>query len=73
MTTTLTARSYGGTRQLSIADERDLAAVDALDPARWAATSVPVGDLTQSSAMLRIPSSGRRTQPGRWSSSYTSS
>jgi hypothetical protein len=41
----LIARVFGGSRQLSITDEADLAAIDALDPARWAATSVPVGDL----------------------------
>lgn len=45
MVATLTARTYGGTRQLSIVDDRDLAAIDALDPARWAATSVPASDL----------------------------
>ncbi len=52
MVNALTARSYGGTRQLSIVDDRDLAAIDALDPARWAATSVPAADLQCDPAFL---------------------
>ncbi|MCO5172126.1 MAG: hypothetical protein M9894_37985 [Planctomycetes bacterium] len=42
---TLTARAYGGSKQLSVTCESDLAAIDRLDPARWAATSVPIADL----------------------------
>lgn len=52
MARSLTTRTYGGTRQLSIVDDHDLAAIDALDPARWAATSVPVADLRCDPAFL---------------------
>jgi hypothetical protein len=52
MTRTLTARSYGGVRQLSIVDEHDLAGIDKIDAARWAATSVPVTDLQCDRAFL---------------------
>lgn len=38
-------RNLGGIYQFLVTDEEDLARIDALDPARWAATSAPIGDL----------------------------
>lgn len=49
----VTARVYGGSKQLSVTSDHDLAALDRLDPARWAATSVPVGDLGCDPAFLK--------------------
>ena len=45
-------RSYGGIHQFVVTDEEDLAQIDALDPARWAATSAPLGDLHCDPAFL---------------------
>jgi hypothetical protein len=45
-------RNYGGISQFSVVDEQDLAAIDALDPARWAATSAPLHDLHCDPAFL---------------------
>src|SRR5262245_29379943 len=41
----LVLRNYGGVHQISIVDDHDLAKIDTVDPARWAATSAPVKDL----------------------------
>lgn len=38
-------RNFGGIYQFLVTDEEDLAQIDALDPARWAATSAPLHDL----------------------------
>jgi hypothetical protein len=38
-------RNFGGIYQFQITNEEDLAKIDALDPARWAATSAPLHDL----------------------------
>src|SRR5581483_578882 len=45
-------RNYGGIYQFAVVTEEDLAQIDALDPARWAATSVPTGDLHCDPALL---------------------
>lgn len=41
----LEVRNYGGVKQLSVTTEHDLARIDQVDPARWAATSAPLRDL----------------------------
>ena len=41
----LVLRNFGGVQQLVVTSEADLAAIDTLDPARWAATSAPLRDL----------------------------
>lgn len=41
----LILRNFGGVQQLVVSSEADLAAIDTLDPARWAATSAPLRDL----------------------------
>ncbi len=46
-------RNFGGIYQFTVANEEDLARIDALDPARWAATSAPVPDLHCDAAFLR--------------------
>lgn len=38
-------RNFGGIHQFMVTDEDDLARIDELDPARWAATSAPTGGL----------------------------
>ena len=38
-------RNFGGIHQFTVREEADLARIDALDPARWAATSAPLRDL----------------------------
>jgi hypothetical protein len=38
-------RNFGGIYQFQITNEEDLAKIDVLDPARWAATSAPLHDL----------------------------
>jgi hypothetical protein len=38
-------RNIGGIYQFMVNDEDDLAQFDALDPARWAATSAPITGL----------------------------
>jgi hypothetical protein len=45
-------RNFGGIYQFMINDEDDLAQIDALDPARWAATSAPLHDLHCDPAFL---------------------
>jgi len=42
---TMRFRNYGDIYQFEIRDEADLARIDDLDPARWAATSAPLQDL----------------------------
>jgi hypothetical protein len=46
-------RNFGGIYQFLIADEEDLARIDALDPARWAATSAPIEDLHCDAVFLK--------------------
>ena len=48
----LILRNFGGVQQLVVSSEADLAAIDALDPARWAATSAPLRDLHCDPAFL---------------------
>ncbi len=48
----MTFRNYGGVHQFVVETDDDLAAVDALDAARWAATSAPLGDLHCDPAFL---------------------
>jgi hypothetical protein len=45
-------RNVGGVHQLQVADEEDLARIDHVDPARWAATSAPTKDLICDPALL---------------------
>jgi hypothetical protein len=45
MTSPMTLRNFGGIHQFVVADAADLARIDALDAARWAATSAPLRDL----------------------------
>ncbi len=45
-------RNFGGIYQFMVNDEDDLAQIDALDPARWAATSAPLYDLHCDAAFL---------------------
>ncbi len=42
---TMRFRNYGDIYQFEIRDEADLARIEDLDPARWAATSAPLADL----------------------------
>lgn len=46
-------RNFGGIHQFMVGDEADLARIDDLDPARWAATSAPLSDLHCDEAFLR--------------------
>jgi len=46
-------RNFGGIHQFMVSDEADLARIDDLDPARWAATSAPLSDLHCDPAFLR--------------------
>ncbi len=46
-------RNFGGIHQFMVSDEADLARIDELDPARWAATSAPLHDLHCDEAFLR--------------------
>lgn len=41
----MTFHNFGGLFQLEVRDAQDLAAIDRLDPAQWAATSAPAADL----------------------------
>lgn len=50
----LTFRNFGGIYQLQIRDFADLAQIQALDPARWAATSAPVADLRCDADFLKF-------------------
>lgn len=52
MANTMHFRNFGGIHQFVVADEGDLARIDALDPARWAATSAPLADLHCDPAFL---------------------
>jgi septum formation topological specificity factor MinE len=45
-------RNFGGMRQFVVTDEADLAQIDKLDAARWAATSAPVRDFQCDPAVL---------------------
>ena len=61
-------RNFGGLHQFMVGDEGDLARIDELDPARWAATSAPLTDLhcarpTCQRQELRAPSGRKR---GAW-------
>ena len=49
---TMVFRNFGGLYQLVVRDEKNLAGIDRLDPARWAATSAPVADLRCEPAFL---------------------
>ena len=49
---TMRFRNFGGIHQFVVADEEDLARIDDLDPARWAATSAPLADLHCDGAFL---------------------
>ncbi|HVY62825.1 MAG TPA: hypothetical protein VHF22_14305, partial [Planctomycetota bacterium] len=68
MTTTATAapergmtfRNFGGVYQLEIRDAADLALIQTLDPARWAATSAPVRDLQCDPAFLAFVDSEKK-------------
>lgn len=46
-------RNFGGIHQFMVGDEGDLARIDELDPARWAATSAPLTDLHCDEGFLR--------------------
>jgi hypothetical protein len=46
-------RNFGGLHQFMVGDEGDLARIDELDPARWAATSAPLSDLHCDEGFLR--------------------
>ena len=46
-------RNFGGIHPFMVSDEADLARIDELDPARWAATSAPLHDLHCDEAFLR--------------------
>ncbi|MBK8696468.1 MAG: hypothetical protein IPN17_30430 [Deltaproteobacteria bacterium] len=46
-------RNFGGIHQFMVSNEDDLARIDDLDPARWAATSAPLSDLHCDPAFLR--------------------
>ncbi len=50
---TMRFRNFGGIYQFTVATEDDLAKIDTLDPARWAATSAPTPDLHCDTAFLR--------------------
>ena len=45
-------RNFGGIYQFMVTDEEDLAQIDSLDAARWAATSAPLHDLHCDPAFL---------------------
>ncbi|MEZ4406673.1 MAG: hypothetical protein R3A52_09370 [Polyangiales bacterium] len=47
-------KNLGGTLEYLVRDEEDLARLDEVDPARWAATSAPVDDLHCDKAFLRL-------------------
>lgn len=49
----MTFRDYGGAYQLVVTDAADLASLDQLDPARWAATSAPLRDLQCDAVFLQ--------------------
>ncbi|MDB4930168.1 MAG: uncharacterized protein JWM10_2652 [Myxococcaceae bacterium] len=46
-------RNFGGIHQFMVSDEADLARIDEIDPARWAATSAPLHDLHCDPGFLR--------------------
>jgi len=46
-------RNYGGIHQFVVKNAADLAQIDALDPARWAAMSAPLCDLNADAVFLR--------------------
>lgn len=50
----LKARQYGGSRQVLIENAAHLEYLDKIDPALWAATSVPVRDLNVDPDLLKI-------------------
>ena len=50
----LMARQYGGSRQVLIENAAHLEYLDKIDPALWAATSVPVRDLHADADLLKI-------------------
>lgn len=54
----MTFRNFGGIYQFVVADENDLSRIDSLDPARWAATSAPVGDLHSDEGFLHYVDPG---------------
>ncbi len=54
----LVLRNFGGIQQLVVATAGDLQALDALDPARWAATSAPLRDLHCDPAFLAFVDTG---------------
>jgi hypothetical protein len=51
-------RNVGGVHQLEVADDEDLAKIDRVDPARWAATSAPLKDLSCDPAFLAFLDAG---------------
>lgn len=50
---TMRFRNFGGIHQFMVTDEDDLARIDELDPARWAATSAPVAGLNCDAIFLK--------------------
>ncbi len=52
MSSPMTLRNFGGIHQLVVQSADDLGKIDALDPARWAATSAPLRDLHCDEAFL---------------------
>ncbi|MBK6534797.1 MAG: hypothetical protein IPF99_36240 [Deltaproteobacteria bacterium] len=51
-------RNFGGIHQFMVGDEGDLARIDEIDPARWAATSAPLTDLHCDEGFLRYVDPG---------------
>lgn len=50
----LAIRHHGGVRQIAIEDADDLAYLETIDPALWAATSIPLRDLHCDPALAKI-------------------
>lgn len=50
----LAVRRHGGIRQIAIEDADDLACLESIDPALWAATSIPLRDLHCDPALVKI-------------------
>ncbi len=50
---TMRFRNFGGIHQFMVTDEEDLARIDELDPARWAATSAPAEGLNCDAIFLK--------------------
>lgn len=50
----LTFKNFGGIYQLQVQDAADLSQIQTLEPARWAATSAPVGDLRCDPVVLAL-------------------